>query len=636
MKARKYQVNAILRIKNLKGKLVLAMCPNGGKTVVTILGIMEYLKLNPTHRILVFAHNTNVIKQNFMGSLEDFKDNITFTWSDDLSDDSQLHVALPAQYNKISQKYDFVVVDEAHENYLVSKSSKGQLLDLIKSVGAKNELLLTGTPSKFIAAGGYDIEFVSLFDMPSENMSDLSIELIETDYNWKDNYSGFEVKESGYTSDATKSAMNAITKSLMKKIRYSLTPEEFNKIRTWSKVKSGYKAIMSEIFGNKISKTIIACGSVDQANDVNDILNDGHKSPISYVSHNENDSNSEIFKAFKENDFNILVVVRRGRLGYSDDNLYNMIDMTGTHNPDLIYQMFARVLRGKPDNKKFFYKLTTRESGMKDLTHMSTSAALMLMSREFLSTFNGKNFNGIKIPVIKKTQTVSTKTKGGKVKTKTVEKLVLPEFTNDVVSFMKNIIADIDKPMSVYKMVTIGDVKKGLNIQTNTHPTGYWTKEKCIEEAKKYKTSSELHIANRTVYQTMRDQKFIHEVFNDWVYKSGGQECTLERTIALLEKKEFDRISHFAQAYPRPYKIFVKDNEDLKSKYFPIRKIASHGATLEDSIEIAKKCRNRNHMQKDYRPYWRRLEKEGIDLINSIFGEKQNIKGVRKRRNVTT
>jgi superfamily II DNA or RNA helicase len=638
MKARNYQLKSIEKIKNLKGKLVLAMCPNGGKTVTTIIGLMEYLKNNPDHKILILAHSTNVIKQNFMTSLVEFSKYITFTWSDDLSDESQVHVALPAQYNKITQKYNLVVVDEAHENYLTSKNSVGQVRNIIKQIGAKNELLLTGTPSKFISEGGYDIDFVALLDMSSKNISNLSIELIETSYNWKNNYYGYEVKSESYNDELTKEAMRDITNSIINKIKYRLSADEFNKIRTWNRISGGFKSIMGEVFGNLIDKTIIVCGSVKQANDVNEILNEDHKSPISYVSHSDNDVDSEVFESFKSNDFKVLVVVRRGRLGYSDDNLYNIIDMSGTHNPDLIYQMFARVLRGNPSMNKFYYKLTTKESGMKDLTHMATSAALMLIHKDFLSTFNGKNFNGIKIPVIKKSQTITTKNKSGKTKSKVVDKLILPEFTNDVVSFMRNVIADADKPTAVYKMVTIGEVKRGLNIQNNIYPAGYWTKERCIEEAKKYKTSSELHISNRTVYQTMRDQKFIHEVFTDWIYKNhesrlkskSQSECTFERTISLLEKKEFDKISDFSKKYPRPYKMFIKDNDEIKDKYFPNRKINKYEISLDECIDIAKSCKSRYDMEKNFRNHYKRLKDNLPAEIDKIFGDKKNIKGVRK------
>jgi len=450
IQSRNYQKNPITRIENLDGKLVLGMCPNSGKTVVTILGIDAYLKKNPSEKWLVIAHSTNVIKKNFTDSLIDLKNDISFTWSTDLSDDSQVHVIITANEPYVTQKYNNVVLDEAHENYLANKQSKEQVQRLIKKIGAKNELLLTGTPSKFINEGGYDIEIVSLLDMPVEYMSTLGVELIETRYNWRGQYTrSNSLRESAF-GDITDSerAMESITLEILKKIKHGLTAQEFNRVKTLKRIKGGAKSIMAELFGKIMKRTMFVCGSISQADDVNLILNDNGVS--SHVSHSESDESSELFDNFKAGKFSVLVVVNRGRLGYSDNSLYNIVDMSGTHNPDLIYQMFARVLRGKPNQQKFYYKVTTQEPGMKDLTHMSTCAALMLTDKKFLSTFNGKNFNGMKIPMITSTKKPSITT-GKKSVSKPSDKLRLPEFTNDIVDFMRNVVADSDKPTSVIK-----------------------------------------------------------------------------------------------------------------------------------------------------------------------------------------
>lgn len=621
---RNYQKNPITRIENLDGTMVLGMCPNSGKTVVTILGIDAYLKKNPTERWLIIAHSTNVIKKNFTDSLTDMTPYISFTWSTDVSDNSQVHVIITANEPHVTQKYNNVVVDEAHENYIANKQSKEQVQRLIKKIGAKNQLLLTGTPSKFINEGGYDIEIVSLLDMPKDYMSTLGIELIETRYNWRSEYTrGNSLRDSAFGGMVeSEKAMESITLEILKKIKHGLTAQEFNRVKTLKRLRGDAKSIMSELFGKIMKRTMFVCGSVPQADDVNLILNNNGVS--SYVSHYESDTSSELFDNFKEGKFSVLVVVNRGRLGYSDNELYNIVDMSGTHNPDLIYQMFARVLRGKPSQQKFYYKVTTQEPGMRSLTHMCTCAALMLTDRKFLSTFNGKNFNGMKIPIISSTKTPSI-APGKRSVSKVSDKLKLPEFTNDIVDFMRNVIADSDKPTSVYKMTSIGEVRKMLG-NIKQLPKGHWTKERCIEEAKKYNKPYNLNKENRVVFEIMRYNRWMHEVWSGFIYRDSGVKTDMHRAISLLELRECKTLGEFSKKYPRPYKMFVKDNQDIKDKYFPNRRVMVNATTKgntywtkEKCTEVAKLCSSRYDFEKKYKTAKLKMASQWPDLFNEIF-----------------
>jgi superfamily II DNA or RNA helicase len=459
-----HQINPIKSVENLNGIKVLGACPNSGKTLITVIGIKGYLKRNPGHRILVLAHNTNVIKANFVGTMKDWKHDIDYTWSTDLTDSSTLHVAIPSQENKIIQKYDCVVVDEAHENYLSGHDSKEQVKRIIERVGAKNQLLLTGTPSKFIKEGGYDIEFISLLDMDKSRMSHLGIELIETPYNFKSYYNRKgNVKEVAFDGSKVEDVMQMITLGILKKIKNNLSASEFNRLFAMSKLKSEFKKVITRLFMFELQRTMIVCGSIKQADDINKFLSDYISCEISHSESGDDDSS--LFDDFRKDKFKVLIVVNRGRLGYSDNGLYNMIDISGTHNPDLIYQMFARVLRGNPRQKKMYYKVTTQEPGMRDLTYMATSAALMLSDKQYLSTYNGSNFNGIKIPVIMDDSNVTTiKSRGNKGDgvSNTTTSLKFPAFTNDIINFMRNVTKDESKKLQVYKMTTIAQVRQVL------------------------------------------------------------------------------------------------------------------------------------------------------------------------------
>jgi hypothetical protein len=269
----------------------------------------------------------------------------------------------------------------------------------------------------------------------------------------------------------TEKTLESILLKLIDRVRLGLNAEEFNNPGLVAKLKSWaytYK---------KLGKTIIICRSIKQAADVNEILRVNGVN--SMVSDSETDKDSSQIVNFKNNEFDVLIVVDRARLGYSDNDLYNIIDMSGTHNPNVIYQIFARVLRGTPDMQKYYLKVTTQEYGMMDFTHACVSAALMLTDNKYLSTFNGNNFNGIRIPVIKKpakTKGEDSGSTGGNGKPK--GKLTFPEFTNDVIDMFKNIIHDLDNPVSIYKMTTIGQVRAILTGRN------LWTEEEIMASAR--------------------------------------------------------------------------------------------------------------------------------------------------------
>ena len=153
--------------------------------------------------------------------------------------------------------------------------------------------------------------------------------------------------------------------------------------------------------------------------------------------------------------------------------------MSGTHNPNLINQMFSRVLRGDPDMEKYYLKVTTQEYGMMDFTHACVCGALMLTDNKYLSTFNGSNFNGMLIPVLKKPKrNAGGGSSGGGNGNKPNKKFVFPEFTIDVIDLFKNIIHNLHNPASIYKTVTIGEYRAALSGRR------VWTEEMIFESAR--------------------------------------------------------------------------------------------------------------------------------------------------------
>ena len=155
--------------------------------------------------------------------------------------------------------------------------------------------------------------------------------------------------------------------------------------------------------------------------------------------------------------------------------------MSGTHNPDVIYQMFSRVLRGGPETQKFYLKLTPKELHNMSLTHLSVCGSLMLTDKNYLLLFDGKNFNNLEIPIIKGKRTNGGNGSGGSANGSgdKKNKNILPEFTFDVIDLFKDILHNLSNPVSIYKMTTISDVKESLGHVSKIT----WTEDKIFASA---------------------------------------------------------------------------------------------------------------------------------------------------------
>lgn len=457
---------------------VLAMCPNGGKTEISIDVIRRFLLLFPKARVLVLTHSTTVLKDNYTDRLDSL--NLFFDYSTTFDKNCQVHICLPQSQHLIKGQYDLLIVDEAHENYLA-----GRIQRIIKHIKPNKQVLLTGTPSKFIKKGGYNIFTLAVNEVPQKYFAKLQIELVTSNYKWARHYNNqLEIKSRyKFERTQTKKTLEEILLKLITKVSKGLSAEEFNNPKLkWAFT---YK---------KLGKTMIICKSVKQASDVNVILKSHNVN--SMVSDHKTDKDSFEIANFKNNKYDVLIVVDRARLGFSDEALYNIIDMSGTHNPDIIYQIFCRVLRGTPDMKKYYLKVTTKEDGMMDLTHACVSAALMLTDKNYLSTFNGINFSGMQIPVIKDLQAKGRNDN----KNRSKKKIVLPEFTNDVVDMFKTILHDLSNTASIYKLTTLNEVRATLTGKKTINVKGYWTLERCKEDALLYKTRRQWKLKSATAY----------------------------------------------------------------------------------------------------------------------------------------
>ena len=608
---RPYQVPAAVYAINNE-RVVLALCPGAGKTEISIEVISNILKLNPNWRVLILTHSTNVLKDNYTERLDGV--NVEFKYSTTFEEDAQVHVCLPNSEHLIKGKYDFLIVDEAHENYLATRVQR-----IVKKISPKKELLLTGTPSKFIKKGGYNIFTVATNQISEEYFAKLSIELVASAYNWKDVFNKeLEVKgEYKFSKDDTRKTLENVILSLIERVKLGLSPEEFNNPKFITKLKSWAFTYKS------LGRTMIVCRSIKQAEHTHEIL--VSNGVISAVSNSETDFESEEIANFKKGKYDVLVVVDRARLGYSDDGLYNIIDMSGTHNPNMIYQIFSRCLRGTPDMHKFYLKVTTQEYGMMDFTRACVCAALMLTDEKYLSTFNGDNFKGIKIPVLKKEKTPNNSTEahdgsGGK-KNKN-QKFIFPEFTTDVIDMFRNIIHNLDSPVSIYKTVTISEVRTILTGRR------VWTEEEIWASARGgvYKTSGEWKKADPSAYATAQARGMLDKICEHfgWEKHNSTGYWTLERCKedALKYTTRYEWQKAKQSGYHK-----AKTNKWLDECCKHMKQVNSPEWTFKACMDVAKKYKKRSDWKKNSSASYAAALREGwFELCTKHMVKHGNIK----------
>jgi superfamily II DNA or RNA helicase len=449
-------------------KCVLAIAPSGGKTEISIYVIQEYLIQNPIARVLILTHSTNVLLNNYTDRLDSL--NLGFEYSTSYDPNVNVHVCLPHVEYKIDGKYDFIIVDEAHENYFAPRMQR-----IIKKAKPSKLLLLTGTPAVFIKEGGYDIYAIAANEISSKWFSKLKIELVASDYDWVNYNTQNEVDSSFvFKYNDTVSTMELVMEKLLDRVMTGFNAKEFNYPSFITKLKSWAFTY------NKVGKTMIIARNIEQSEMIFRVLNDKGVSCV--VSTSENDPESYNMVAFNNNEYDVAIVVNRGRLGYNDLDLFNIIDMSGSNNPNSIYQLMCRVFRGSPDDQKFYLKVTPKDLKFMGATHLSTQLAVQLTDRNFLLQYSGGNLNKYSIPILKNKPKDSSKESEDvvKIKTRVYNKNVnLLEFDYDVVDTFKNVLHDLENPVSIYKMTTIGDVREILGLANKTT----WTRDKIIASA---------------------------------------------------------------------------------------------------------------------------------------------------------
>ncbi len=431
-KLRDYQERSLAEVKELfktNKEVVLAMCPGGGKTA-TALKLAE----QTNGKVLVLAHGTTVIKRQWKQRIKDYE-----------IKKKDIKITLPqSAHSRDLEEVELLIIDEAHEFYTAK-----MVKSIIKRVKPKRILLLTGTPSKFVLKK-YPMSVVAAEELLDSGVfKDVyfsnvgsSDELIESDFN-KDG----DVFKS-FKNKYVEKDMDNVLKAIVSRLKESVTKNKPYLSRTSQWV---------PVFG-QLHKTMFACNNIDQAKLVNKYLLS--KGVNSVLSNSKNDVDSAQMKEFVEDkDIKVLIVVRRGILGFDFDELVNVIDMTLSKNPDRVYQLMARVMRSHEDHDmKYFFKLAPQN-------HLRVSefflrAALSLLNKEFMSEYNGKNLDKLRMPAIVK-KGKKRVSKGGKKKG-TGSVVIDPNLIERVESLVQltQLFNKEDTTFNEKSYITLGEIKR--------------------------------------------------------------------------------------------------------------------------------------------------------------------------------
>lgn len=305
---RSYQTKAAIETLDqvLTGKYiagVIGATPGAGKTTISFIFINEFVQKFPNSRILVLTHNTLVLKNQYLSDLSNSHVQLNFTFGD-FQTDAQVRVGIPASIKTLDWgRIDLLIVDEAHEFW-----AEKMVNSIYKELNPSYVVLLTGSPSAFTMHNKavdqkykghkkYYIYYISGSDLAQNDVfSSVSLD---------------SVQATGTTAE------NLV--------------EVFNRVKT-----QGYDT----------SKIMIACSDIEQAGIVAYTMKERGRKVALSTSNNDKDSNE--FKAFISGQKDVLIVVRRGVLGFSDVNLTLLIDMKCSQDLNVRFQLFSRVLRKSP------------------------------------------------------------------------------------------------------------------------------------------------------------------------------------------------------------------------------------------------------------------------------------------------
>lgn len=478
VRLRPYQerlVDAVIDdIRRETPEVVVAAAPGAGKTEMAFAVIRRALAQGLATRVLVLPHGTTVLWKQFvdrataeLGAAMVYAHGASRARRSGsmaaralAESTAPVMIALPQALHRRDNlpTCDLVIVDEAHEFYEAKMAKK-----VIARVGARSIVLLTGTPSKFIARQ-LPLHAISLHEIMTEcpeAYCDPAIDLVHSEF--LISYDRYNSKGETRTDVSFRKKQTATTlDGLLTKMVEHLPRRRGRSAADW---RDAIRAM---------GKTIVACRSLTLARQVAAYFK--RRGVVAGLSTHEDDAGSEEIERFKtDRKMPLLVVVRRGVLGFNFPELMNLVDMTMTINIDRIFQMLARVVRPHPTLRratKLFVKVVP--SGiMEGYTKDVMNAALQLGRKETFEAYDGRNLDSVVIPRLREDASpAGTGQNGDLRKPRKPPRL---KFRFRLMDFFE-VVNGMDDEFSHYARTTIAAARR---VVMQRSPHGYWKGAKC-------------------------------------------------------------------------------------------------------------------------------------------------------------
>ncbi len=268
-------VSDIIQHFGLNKPYVLGSCPSSGKTEMAIEAMIRLIESNRVNRVLILAHSTNVLKENFYERLmEYFREDDVSIMRDkkDFDYDARIQVMIPQNIVHIKGQFDLVITDEAQHNVLAEDGNYSRIIEMVEP---KFQLLLTGTPSKFIKENNlaedehpYHINCVGMDMIGFEHFHDVRFDLIRSAYGFTNedyNQTHSLSEDIKFSFADTERTINNVIVGAVRNIAKRNGVELSKDVNL---VSEGRKLIKSGKFG----KTLIMCRNIEQADQVAEII----------------------------------------------------------------------------------------------------------------------------------------------------------------------------------------------------------------------------------------------------------------------------------------------------------------------------------------------------------------------------
>lgn len=352
-------------------RVVLAAGCGAGKTRMATNIIGKTLRAGG--RVLVLTHGQKILRTQFARSLiAAGLDPHIVTKGRKLDPKRSLVVGLPQTLRGVAKigTYGLIVVDEAHQFYTVKN---GTVTKILAKTRHKAELLLTATPSPFVAARKEGDDSFHFIVIPQTDLvdygviTDPEIILVPT--------AAYRFKINDYSKDDN---LKQSTK---------ITP-----VATRGAITSGLKILEDELgvkgaaVFHRLGKAMLAVPTQAQAKAA---LKFFHSISVNAVAStcDADPGSVEIERFLTDETVRVLVVVGRGVLGFDCPAIGATLDLTGSLNPDRLFQLLNRVSRRNGKAKKYYLKVMPSE--LAELGSISLSCAVALGLERVLLEYAG-------------------------------------------------------------------------------------------------------------------------------------------------------------------------------------------------------------------------------------------------------